>query len=92
MCAARSHCPEESFAKNMKMNLVTAEDYKKLKQSSFAQVIGWATRIYRQGFEDGLREAEKEYDDPELYQVLTEEDVRKKIGDQAYEMLMDKSQ
>ena len=67
---------------------ITPSEYKKLKQASLPQVIGWATRIYRQGFEDGMREAEKEYDDPELYQIVDADVVRERLGEDAYERLV----
>ena len=70
------------------MQLVTAEDLKMLKRASIPQVMGWATRIYRQGFEDGMREAEKEYDDPELYQIVDADKVREAIGEEKFNELM----
>lgn len=72
----------------MNTTLITPDDYRKLKQASLPQVIGWATRIYRQGYEDGLRDAEKEFDDPELYQIVDADTVREAIGDEAYDKLI----
>lgn len=69
--------------------LVTAEDLKMLKRASIPQVIGWATRIYRQGFEDGLREAEKEFDDPDKYQIIYEDDAKERIGEEQYRKLIE---
>ena len=59
-----------------------------MKQASLPQVIGWATRIYRQGFEDGMREAEKEFDDPELYHIVDADTVREAIGEEKFNELM----
>lgn len=60
-----------------------------LKRASIPQVIGWATRIYRQGFEDGLREAEKEFDDPDKYQIIYEDDAKERIGEEQYRKLIE---
>ena len=64
--------------------LVTAEDIKMLKRASVPQVIGWATRIYRQGFEDGLREAETEFDDSI---IMTIDEAEKRIGKENFKKL-----
>lgn len=75
-----------------KRKIISQKEIQMLKKASPAQIYGWAVRIYRQGFEDGLREAEKEYDDPNLYQIIDEDEARRKIGDTAYNVLMDISQ
>lgn len=68
--------------------VLTPRQYKQLKQASFLQAQALLTRIYREGFEDGLREAETEYDDPEKYQIITEDDARATLGDEKYEELI----
>lgn len=68
--------------------VLTPKQYKQLKSASFLQAQALLTRIYREGFEDGLREAEQEYDDPEKYQIITEEEARAKLGDDMYEELI----
>lgn len=68
--------------------LLTAKQYKQLKSASFLQAQALLTRIYREGFEDGLREAEQEYDDPEKYQIITEDEARATLGNEKYEELI----
>lgn len=46
----------------------------KVKKMSTLQIFTWAQEIYKQGFIDGLREGETEFDDAI---ILTEEEAKK---------------
>lgn len=45
-----------------------------VKKMSTLQIFTWAQEIYKQGFIDGLREGESEFDDAV---ILTEEEAKK---------------
>lgn len=67
--------------------MLTAQEYRRLKNASLVQMQRFWEEVYKQGFVDGLREAEKEFDDPELYQIIDADDAREKLGNEAYERL-----
>ena len=71
--------------------MLTAQEYRRLKNASLLQMQRFWEEVYKQGFVDGLREAEKEFDDPELYQIIDADDAKKKLGDEAYRRLTDGS-
>ena len=71
--------------------MLTAQEYRRLKNASLLQMQRFWEEVYKQGFVDGLREAEKEFDDPELYQIIDADDAKKKLGDEAYRRLTDES-
>lgn len=71
--------------------MLTVQEYKRLKNASLLQMQRFWEEVYKQGFVDGLREAEKEFDDPELYQIIDADDAKKKLGDEAYRRLTDGS-
>lgn len=71
--------------------MLTVQEYKRLKNASLLQMQRFWEEVYKQGFVDGLREAEKEFDDPELYQIIDADDAKKKLGDEAYRRLTDES-
>ena len=71
--------------------MLTVQEYKRLKNASLLQMQRFWEEVYKQGFVDGLREAEKEFDDPELYQIIDADDAKKKLGDEPYRRLTDES-
>lgn len=46
----------------------------RVRKMSTLQIVAWAQEIYKQGFIDGLREGESEFDDAV---ILTEEEAKK---------------
>lgn len=67
--------------------ILTPDQYKAIKRMSYSQLSGYLARLYREAFTAGLRDAEQEYDDPEKYQIVTEDDARQILGDEAYDKL-----
>ena len=49
------------------------------------QIFSWAQEIYKQGFIDGLREGEKEFDDAI---ILTEEEAKEHFDAERVEKLL----
>lgn len=57
----------------------------KVKKMSTLQIFTWAQEIYKQGFLDGLREGETEFDDAI---ILTEEEAKKHFDSEKVERLL----
>lgn len=57
----------------------------RLKRCRFFQIFNWAQEIYKQGFIDGLREGEKEFDDAV---ILTEEEAKKHFESERVDELL----
>lgn len=57
----------------------------KVKKMSILQIFTWAQEIYKQGFIDGLREGETEFDDAI---ILTEEEAKKHFDSERVEKLL----
>lgn len=57
----------------------------KVKKMSTLQIFTWAQEIYKQGFIDGLREAETEFDDAV---ILTEDEARKHFDSEQVDKLL----
>lgn len=57
----------------------------KVKKMSTLQIFTWAQEIYKQGFIDGLREGESEFDDAV---VLTEEEAKKHFDSERVDKLL----
>jgi len=57
----------------------------KVKKMSVLQIFTWAQEIYKQGFIDGLREGESEFDDAV---ILTEEEAKKHFDSERVDKLL----
>ena len=57
----------------------------KVKKMSILQIVTWAQEIYKQGFLDGLREGESEFDDAV---ILTEEEAKKHFDSERVDKLL----
>ena len=57
----------------------------KVKKMSILQIFTWAQEIYKQGFIDGLREGESEFDDAV---ILTEEEAKKHFDSERVDKLL----
>ena len=57
----------------------------RVKKMSTLQIFTWAQEIYKQGFIDGLREAETEFDDAV---ILTEDEARKHFDSEQVDKLL----
>lgn len=57
----------------------------KVKKMSTLQIFTWAQEIYKQGFIDGLREGESEFDDAV---ILTEEEAKKYFDSERVDKLL----
>lgn len=68
--------------------ILTPEQYKAIKRMSYSQLSGYLARFYREAYTAGLREAEQEYDDPEMYQFVNADDAKDLLGDELYERLL----
>lgn len=57
----------------------------KVRKMSPNQIFMWAQEIYKQGFIDGLREGESEFDDAV---ILTEEEAKKHFDSERVDKLL----
>lgn len=57
----------------------------KIKKMSTLQIFTWAQEIYKQGFIDGLKEGETEFDDAI---ILTEEEAKKHFDSERVDKLL----
>ncbi len=57
----------------------------KVRKMSPNQILMWAQEIYKQGFIDGLREGETEFDDAI---ILTEEEAKKHFDSERVDKLL----
>lgn len=56
-----------------------------VKKMSTMQIVIWAQEIYKQGFIDGLREGESEFDDAV---ILTEEEAKQHFDSERVDELL----
>ena len=57
----------------------------RVKKMSTLQIFTWAQEIYKQGFIDGLREGESEFNDAV---ILTEEEAKKHFDSERVDKLL----
>lgn len=69
--------------------MISAKIYKGIKKMDRKEMNDFLKLFYQIAFEDGLREAEKEFDDPDQYTILSEDEARKKLGEEAFNRLME---
>lgn len=67
---------------------LTKTKYKELRRYSMPELESYLVRLYRLGFEQGLKVGESEFDDPEMYQFVSADDARDLLGDELYERLV----
>lgn len=67
---------------------ISNRQLKNIKRLPLEDLRDFLIGFYQEAFEDGLREAEKEFDDPELYQIVDADRVKETLGEDAYERLM----
>ena len=58
---------------------------KKLRKMTPAQLYVWGVNMYKQGFIDGLREGESEFDDAV---ILTEEEAKAQMPEEIVERIL----
>lgn len=64
---------------------VSLADVAKLKRMNPAQIYAWLVGFYKEAYEAGLREGEKEFDDAV---ILDEDAARERIGNEALNNLI----
>ena len=62
------------------------ETYRRIKSMSRQEMSEYLRRFYLIGFEDGLREGEREYDDAI---IMDEDEARDRLGDEAFQRLLE---
>lgn len=60
---------------------VPREMLRKLRKLSGEEMFGYLRNIYAEGFQDGLREGESEYDDAI---IITEDEARDRLTDEGF--------
>lgn len=60
---------------------VPREMLRKLRKLSGAEMFDYLRNIYAEGFQDGLREGESEYDDAI---IITEDEARDRLTDEGF--------
>ena len=67
---------------------LTKTKYKELHRYTMPEMKSYLVRFYRLAFEQGMKVAESEFDDPEMYQFVNADDARDLLGDELYERLL----
>lgn len=67
------------------MNKVSLDNITKLQKMNPAKAYCWLLNFYKEAFEEGLREGEKEFDDAV---ILTEEEAKIYFPEEAVEELL----
>lgn len=66
---------------------ISRAQLKAIKRMDLHTLESFLKRFYQEAFVEGLREAEKEFDDPEMYQIVDADVVREAIGNEQYEQI-----
>lgn len=61
---------------------------RRIRKMSTSELNDYLKRLYILGFEDGLREAEKEFDGAV---IMDEDEARERLGEEAVRRLLDES-
>lgn len=67
---------------------ISNSQLKSIKRLPLENLRDFLIGFYQEAFEDGLREAEKEFDDPELYQIVDADVVKQTVGEDKYNELI----
>lgn len=71
---------------------ISRAQLKAIKRMDLHTLESFLKRFYQEAFVEGLREAEKEFDDPEMYQIVDADVVRETIGNEQYEQLIQRGE
>ena len=70
------------------MNGLPCDTLRRIRKMSTQELNDYLKRLYILGFEDGLREAEKEFDGAV---IMDEDEARERLGEEAVRRLLDES-
>lgn len=70
------------------MNGLPRDTLRRIRKMSTQELNDYLKRLYILGFEDGLREAEKEFDGAV---IMDEDEARERLGEEAVRRLLDES-
>ena len=70
------------------MTGLTRDTLRRIRKMSTQELNDYLKRLYILGFEDGLREAEKEFDGAV---IMDEDEARERLGEEAVRRLLDES-
>lgn len=65
---------------------VSLADIARLKRMNPAQIYAWLVGFYKEAYEAGLREGEKEFDEAI---IMDEDEARERLGEEAVRRLLD---
>ena len=68
---------------------ISRAQLKAIKRMDLHTLESFLKRFYQEAFVEGLREAEKEFDDPEMYQIVDADVVRERLGEEEYKRLVE---
>ena len=63
------------------------ETLRKIKRMSTEELNAYLEQLYIEGFRDGLREGEQEFEDA---MIIDEDKARERLGDEAFSRLLEK--
>lgn len=72
------------------MERLSREKLKAIKRMSLNELNDFLWGFYVEAYQKGVREGEKEFDDPELYTIVDVDDARECIGEENLERLISK--
>ena len=70
------------------MNGLPRDTLRRIRKMSTQELNDYLKRLYILGFEDGLREAEKEFDGAV---IMDEDEAKERLGEEAVRRLLDES-
>lgn len=70
------------------MNGLPRDTLRRIRKMSTQELNDYLKRLYILGFEDGLQEAEKEFDGAV---IMDEDEARERLGEEAVRRLLDES-
>lgn len=70
------------------MNGLPRDTLRRIRKMSTQELNDYLKRLYIIGFEDGLREAEKEFDGAV---IMDEDEAKERLGEEAVRRLLDES-
>ena len=66
---------------------LTRQQLKKIKSLSLNELDEFLQNLYIEGYEAGLREGEMDFNDPDSFVIMDADDVRDKLGEEAFNKL-----
>ena len=68
--------------------ILTPQQYRRLKNASYGDMLAYLMNLYQRAYEDGLRDGETEFDDAVIVNI---DEARERVGDEAVDRLLEEN-